>query len=476
MKRILGRTWIIYVFVIAFISGLLLLTFRTVTNAQKWVDKPYNGHIVINRKNARTGKIYDRNGKALVSTSEKKRKYINDQDVRKALLHVVGDDTRNISTAVLSRYNADLLDYSFIWGLDMPKSFRKSADNGGDVTLTIDAETCKVAYNALKNYDSGACVIYNYKTGEIICDVSTKTYDPKNPPTITEDNESEWEGVYLDNALSSTYSPGSIFKIVTTAAALENITEIDGVKLEEYVWHCTGSHNFGGNDVTCVGADGDVNLEQAFKQSCNYVFADLAVRVGTEKMNETARKMGINASFDVSGIKTAAGHYDVSGSDIPDLAWSGVGQSTDQVNPIQMMTICGAIANGGTPVSPYLIASDDGSMIKDSDVENNGSYGDSLLSPATAAKLQQYMRTASQSYSENYPNWYVDGLTLCAKTGTAQIQNNLQNGWIVGFSQDEDCPLAFACVVHKISDDIYGLGTAGNIAAQALAQAKQIYK
>lgn len=76
-----------------------------------------------------------------------------------------------------------------------------------DIKLTVDSATCAAAYDVLAAYNKkGACVIYNYKTGEVICSISTMAYDPQAPPEITEDNESEYEGVYLDNVLSSTFT------------------------------------------------------------------------------------------------------------------------------------------------------------------------------------------------------------------------------------------------------------------------------
>lgn len=154
-----------------------------------------------------------------------------------------------------------------MWGLNMPQSLRISHD----MNLTVDAKTCAVAYDMLTSYNKkGACVIYNYKTGEVICSVSTYAYDPAAPPEITEENESEYDGVYIDNVLSSTYTPGSIFKIVTAAAAIENISDI-----YERTWNCTGSEEIGGSDVTCVASHGQITFKEALAHSCNIVLRNL---------------------------------------------------------------------------------------------------------------------------------------------------------------------------------------------------------
>lgn len=466
MKRMLQRSWLIFIVVIAFLAGLCFLVFKTVFNASDWADQTYNRHISGAGGFARAGAILDRDGENLAKTVGDERVYHQDSSVRKALLHVVGDDSFNISTSIQSRYRSQLTGYSFIWGLNLPKSLQSSRD----IALTVDADTCKAAYNVLKNYDSGACVIYNYKTGEVICSVSTRSYDPQAPPKITKENEDEYEGVYLDNVLSSTYTPGSIFKIVTTVAALENIPDI-----ESRDWYCSGKEDIGGGDITCVSAHGSVNLKEAFGHSCNIVFAELAVELGQEKMNEAAKKLGINSSFEISGINTKKGNYNVKKANKNQLAWSGVGQYNDKVNPMQMAIICGAIADGGTPTNPYIVAGASGSILPDLSLMGNGSKGKNMLSSQIAQKLGEYMRGAVVN---DYGDSMFGGLTICAKTGTGETvtgqDQDKNDGWMVGYCTDEDCPLAFASVVHGSSQ--YGYGTAGQVAKAAMIQAAKSLK
>ncbi len=243
----------ILIVAIAFIGGLGFFAFELITGADDWVDQAFNAHISGDGGLAQAGAVYDRNGTPLAQTIDGERVYNESESVRRGLLHVVGDNSLNISTAAQSMYRSQLIGYNFVWGLNMPQSLRTQ----NDINLTVDAPTCAAAYDVLSNYDKkGACVIYNYKTGEVICSVSTKSYDPQAPPEITEENESEYEGVYLDNVLSSSYTPGSIFKIVTCAAAIENIPDI-----YERTWECTGSEEIGGSDVTCVEPHGTINFE-----------------------------------------------------------------------------------------------------------------------------------------------------------------------------------------------------------------------
>lgn len=455
MKRTLQRSLLIFVVAIAFLGGLGYFTFLLVVNSSDWVDQAYNGHISGNGGLEQAGTIYDRNGNVLAKTVDGQRIYHEDETTRKALLHIVGDDSLNISTAVQSMYRSELTGYNFLWGVGVPESLKIKSD----INLTVDADTCRVAYEGFDGRD-GACVIYNYETGEVICSVSTKAYDPQAPPEITEENQDEYEGVYLDHVLSSSYIPGSIFKIITCASAIENIPDI-----ENRTFYCEEKKEIGGSDVTCMEHHGELTLKEAMACSCNIVFAELAVELGEEKMTATANKFGINSSFNISGADTAKGHYDVSQANTNQLAWSGVGQYDDMVNPMQMAMICGAIANGGKTKTPYIM-DDTTSFLSNLGIPMPGKETGELVSPKTAEKLTEYMRYTISDY---YGDDLFGGLTVCAKTGTGETGEDKEpNAWMVGFSTDEDCPLAFAVVVEHGG---IGFSNAGPIAREAMIQA-----
>ncbi len=452
MKRILKRSTLILVFTLLFIGGASFFCVELVFNADDWANQPYNAHISGNGGLEQAGAVYDRNGTVLAKTQGTDRVYNENYSVRVGLLHTVGDNSLNISTAVQSKYRSQLTGYSLIWGLNMPQSLRTSHD----ITLTVDANASAAAYDALSAYGKqGACVVYDYKTGEVISSVSTYSYDPEAPPEINEDNEHEYEGVYLDHVLSSSYTPGSIFKLVTAAAAIENIPD-----LFERTWYCEGHEDIGGAEVRCVDgeAHGTLDFYGALEHSCNIVFAELAVELGPEKMTAAAEKMGINLSYEIDDVSTAKGHYDVSKATTNELAWSGVGQYNDEVNPMQMAILCGAIANGGNSVNPTYIKSGTGDLLKM--IGLNDTKSRELLKSSTASTLSRSM-----------PSYTFGSLSVRAKTGTAEVGDEKSpNAWMVGFSTDEDCPLAFACVVE---DAGFGSQYARPVAETAMQSAAQ---
>lgn len=453
MKRVLKRSTLILIFTIAFIGGAGFFCVELIMDADDWANQPYNAHISGNGGLEQAGAVYDRNGIVLAQTVDGDRVYNENYSVRTGLLHTVGDNSLNISTAVQSKYRSQLTGYSLVWGLNMPQSLRTSHD----ITLTVDADACAATYDALSAYGkSGACVVYNYETGEVICSVSTLAYDPEAPPEITEENESEYDGVYLDHVMSSTYTPGSIFKIVTAAAAIEYIPDVF-----ERTWYCEGSEDIGGSDVTCVEAHGYIDFKGAMQHSCNIAFGELAVEIGVERMNKTAEKIGINASFEIDDVNTAKGHYDVSQANKNQLAWSGVGQYNNEVNPMQMAIICGAIANGGSSVTPTYIKSGTGDLLKLIGLGKSESR--EMFSSDIAAKLNESM--------PDYSDYSFGDLNVRAKTGTGEVGDDQKpNGWMVGYSLDDDCPLAFACVVE---DSGFGNEYARPVAQIAMQKAAE---
>ncbi len=454
MKKVLNRSLMSWFIAFAFFIGLGYFVVNLVIHSSEWAQKPMNAHLSVTGL-AQAGDILDRNGEILASSDENgNRQYHSDYSTRLALLHAVGDDSVNISTALQSVYRTGLTGYNYLLGLGLPQSFRSSSD----ITTTLDAESCAAAYNAMASREyNGACVIYNYKTGEIICDVSTPTYDPYDPVEIIEGDDT-YDGVYLDNAVSSTYPPGSTFKIVTAAAAIETIPGA-----EDRLLYCDGGKIIGGEYVTCVEPHGEINMKEAMAVSCNIYFAELAVEVGPDVMTQYAEKFGYNKEFKVDANTLAMSRYNVKGASTSSLAWSGVGQYTDMANPFHQMMIAGAIANGGTPVEPYMV--ENVTSLFDFNKIIPGAHGKSgtrMINSSTANTLGDMMR---YTISDHYGDAMFGDLHVAAKTGTAEVADGEDDGWIIGYVTDDDCPLAFAiCIEHGG----FGIQSAGFVAGEVL--------
>ena len=351
----------------------------------------------------------------------------------------MGDSSGYIGTAVQAVHRSQLVGYNPITGL----ARTVLSDLGNNLVLTVDANASAAAYNAF-NGRNGSAFVYNYKTGEVLVKVSAPTYDPMNVPEDLNDNE-EYNGVFLDHTLSSTYTPGSIFKLVTAAAAMEYLPDWD-----TRTYTCEEEMDIGSGKVTCLNYHGELNLEQALGYSCNLYFAQLAEDIGAENLKKKAEEMGFGKNFSFDSVTTDKSSTNLSSSTSAiDLAWSSVGQADVMANPYHMALLMGAIANGGSTPEPYLTGG-----------KSRTSY--TLTDSSTADSLHSMMRNNVVNY---YGEYLFDGYSLCAKTGTAELDDKNPNCWIVGFSEDESTPYAFAVCVQEGSSGLY---TAGEVVSAAL--------
>jgi peptidoglycan glycosyltransferase len=243
-----------------------------------------------------------------------------------------------------------------------------------------------------------------------------------------------YEGVYLNRFTQSVYIPGSIFKIVTTAAALETLPDV-----RRQSFTCTGTFTIGGDKVTCERAHGTLTLKNAMARSCNCYYANLALRLGADTLEDRVEAYGVTKPVSFDGIVTARGNFSAAGQQRVELAWSAIGQHKDQINPCAFLTFVGAIANGGQGVKPYVMASVGEYQVQPQPMER-------IMSEDTAAILREYMRNnvVNNYGADNFP-----GLTVCAKSGTGQVSGKRPNAMFVGFVSDEQYPLAFIAAVEN---------------------------
>ena len=268
--------------------------------------------------------------------------------------------------------------------------------------------------------------------------------------------------MYLNRFIQSAYVPGSIFKIVTTAAALDCVADI-----EEKTFTCYGKLEYGTEAVTCEKAHGTQTLKQAFANSCNCAYAQVAELVGKKNMEKYVEKFGITESLSFDGITTAKGNYDVSNTAAVSFAWSCIGQYTDLINPAQYMTFMGTIAGGGVAAEPYLMEE----VISGGETtyEAKAVKTDRTMSETVAAMLKDYMRNNVKSV---YGDWNFPGLNVCAKSGTSELGGGqTSNAMFAGFVADEEYPLAFIVVVENGG---YGSHTCVPVLSKVLGVCKAV--
>lgn len=454
MKILTKRAIGLLILSLLLVLGLLIFTVEYLSEAASWAQHATNKHLFTNGQLTTEGKIYDRNGEILLQTVDGVQKYNDNKTIRKAVMHATGDSFGNIVTSTEVAFGDRLSGWDLINGAY--RFNKQSGKSESDMTLTLDADLCATAYNAM-NGRKGTVGVYNYKTGEILCMVSTPSFDPENRPDV-ESNPERYEGVYINRLLSAAYTPGSVFKLVTAAAAIDNLQNINS-----QTFHCEGEKIINGAKVTCPSAHGDVTFKQALAKSCNIAFAEISLELGGNTLQNYAEKAGFNSSLEVDHIKTAVGKIDVAKAEGGDLAWAGIGQYSDTANPLSFMAYVGSIANDGLRITPKFIKEDNGVL---SFLRGNGTEKKRILSKETADTLGFLMRNdVIEEYGENH----YKGLELCAKSGTAEVGGDQRpHSWFVGYLDRSDCPLAFVVVVENGGS---GSKVAGSVARKVLNDA-----
>ena len=456
MKRIGNRAKILCIVIIYFMACSGMFAYRYIVNATTWVQHPANKNIYKNGELLSPGRIEMRDGTMLYEASLSGRKYNDDKKLRMATLHTVGDAPGVIGTGLLNSQRLKFIGYDFLNGV------YAGNDSGTTIGLTLDRATCLAAYNALGSH-KGTVGVYNYKTGEIVCMVSTPTYDPTNVPDFKKDSE-KYDGVYINRLLRGLYTPGSVFKIVTAAAAIETVPDI-----YERTFECKGHQTIGGEKVNCSGTHGKQSFKKAFENSCNSAFAQIALLVGAETLEKYVGIAGVRNSYTVDGATTSAGRFDIHGAADVNIAWAGIGQYTDLCNPYQFMVLMGAIAGEGKAKSPYFIESIASAIGVPTHINLNGSES-RTFPEQTANLLKSLMRGAVET---EYGDKNFKDMKVCAKTGTAEVAGKKPTAWFTGFSDDPQTPLAFVVVVE---DSGSGVGVAMPVAKKVMTEAVKLYK
>ena len=454
MNRISIRVWALLLFVAVLLGGFGFFLSEYFTKGSGWVVVSGSPH-VYNGENIGCGVVVDRDNTLLVDLNDG-RVYSNLVDIRRATVHWIGDRYGSISAPALSRYAKEMAGFDYFNGI------YNYGQTGGVAELTLSAKIQTAALEALGNY-KGTVAVFNYQTGQLLCAVTTPTYDPDNVPNFSEDDPA-YEGLYVNRFTQSAYTPGSIFKIVTLAAALEHNPQV-----LNKTFTCEGSLHVGVDEIICDdGAHYEQNLKQAFCNSCNCAFAQIAMELGGDVLQSYVEKFGLTSAFSFDGIPTVAGHFQSAGAAPVNVAWSGVGQYLDLVNPCAFLRFVGAVANDGEVTEPYLVerVSVDGNTTYKATVR----AGEQIISAQTAAVVKEYMlnNVTAKYGAEKFP-----GLVVGAKTGTAEVEGQKPNAMLAGFIDDADMPLAFlACV----EDAGYGKTVCIPIASKVLNVATQSLK
>ena len=355
--------------------------------------------------------------------------------------------------------------------------FTGDKKKGGNVVTTLSGAAQKAAFEGLGS-KKGAVAAIDPQTGKILALASTPSYDPSTFAGYSAKDEKAWVTLEkdenkpkLNRALREVYPPGSTFKVVTAAAALEHgvIDDINAATdtPEPYILPNTRKPM-----VNHASGCKNASLNDALKVSCNSVFAKLGDQVSRDKMVETAQKFGFNNPEIDTPVRAAASVYDKA-MDRPQNALSSIGQFNTATTPLQMAMVTAAIANDGKLMKPYMIdqlESPNLDVIKKTEPQEMSRP----LSQKNAQLLQEMMENVVKEGTGTRAQ--IDGVTVGGKTGTAQHGvANSENpyAWFISYAKlsDDSSPVAVAVVIEDDQanrDDISGGGLAAPIAKSVM--------
>ncbi|MDO4371137.1 MAG: penicillin-binding protein 2 [Clostridia bacterium] len=443
---------------ICFLITVSWFGYTTYTQGSVWASDIHNTRS--DKTTALRGDITDRDGNVLATTlSDGTRKYAERESARRALSQTVGDTAGMSGTGVEAFFAGNLLQISTSIRDRLTDAITNTAGStGGSVSITVDA-LLQTAISASfpEGYRGAACVI-NYKTGEILAMVSLPDYDPE---AISNRQQTQVEDTaYLNRCLQGLYMPGSTFKIVTLASALEYDPNVIN-----QMFTCSGTWEYPGGFINCMSgrtAHGDITLEQAFQKSCNVTFGKLAYQLGVDRLRQTAEQFGFNENFKFGDFMIYNSRFPESVEGQNGIVWAGIGQGDVLVTPLHMAMIAGSVANGGAMMQPYLvkkITSADGVTVR----EGASSVYRQVMREDTANLIAKYMYETVESGTASRAR--ISGYTVCGKTGSAETSDDktkATDSWFTGFIYDDDHPYAVAVVVEE--------GGAGGQAATVLGR------
>jgi peptidoglycan glycosyltransferase len=354
---------------------------------------------------------------------------------------------------------------------------------GATVVTTIDPAIQRAAARALGNLRGGV-VALDPHTGDVKAIVANPTYDPnelasQDPKQV----RSAWDRLtsapdnpLLSRAIDELYPPGSTFKLVTAAAALENGFGPDSTWPNPPVLDLPQTtatlENFGGDH--CLGGASQLTLAQALTVSCNVVIGEIGLRLGGAKLAAQAHAFGFaqdassgDVPFDIpfqEGVFPEASYF----SDrLPAVALSAIGQDNVAANPMQMALVASAIANGGSQMRPRLVTE-----IRDPSGQVVESFAPEVwgqpISAQTAIQLTQMMVSVVQGGTGTAAQ--IPGIEVAGKTGTAQHGEGLApHAWFVSFAPAQNPRIAVAVIV--LDGGSLGSDATGGVLAAPIARA-----
>lgn len=467
----LTRTVFLFTALFAVLIGNI--TYIQVIKASEYQDMPSNNHTINKARFIKRGSIITADGLTLAeSVQQADGTYARSYPNGNLAAHVVGYYSQQYGTMGIENTQNDTLtgskDYSS-WQNAL-NSLAGISEPGNSVQLTIDSRIQRAAEQALAGR-VGAIVALDPRSGAVLAWASAPTFDNTNiQAAIEAANASGGADTSMyDRATLALYTPGSTFKVLTLASALEN-----GLATLDTIYDSPGRMEIGGADVVSIGerGHGKISLAKAFALSSNTVFGQVADGLGAEKLVATARAFGYGQQLGLDFTTAASVMPNPEEMTEWELAWAGAGQPVGQghtpgpqATVMQNALMAATIANNGIAMNPYVVSqilAPDGTVLKTTRGRSLGQ----AVSSGTAAQVKQAMLDVVQNGTGSAAA--IAGVKVAGKTGTAETNNPNANSTFVGFAPYDTPTVAIAVVIEQ---NAKGEETAAAVGGQVLRAA-----
>lgn len=448
----LTRTVFLFTALFAVLIGNI--TYIQVIKASEYQDMPSNNHTINKARFIKRGSIITADGLTLAeSIQQADGTYARSYPNGNLAAHVVGYYSQQYGTMGIENTQNDTLtgskDYSS-WQNAL-NSLAGISEPGNSVQLTIDSRIQRAAEQALAGR-VGAIVALDPRSGAVLAWASAPTFDNTNiQAAIEAANASGGADTSMyDRATLALYTPGSTFKVLTLASALEN-----GLATLDTIYDSPGRMEIGAADVVSIGerGHGKISLAKAFALSSNTVFGQVADGLGAEKLVATARAFGYGQQLGLDFTTAASVMPNPEEMTEWELAWAGAGQPVGQghtpgpqATVMQNALMAATIANNGIAMNPYVVSqilAPDGTVLK---TTRGHSLGQAVGS-GTAEQVKQAMLDVVQNGTGSAAA--IAGVKVAGKTGTAETNNANANSTFVGFAPYDTPTVAIAVVIEQ---------------------------
>ena len=432
---------VIYVLIamlVLFCGLVLYFSYFQIFKSADLVNAGTNPRTYIKEQSIKRGSIYDRNGETLAYSNFSDGTQTRVYPFNRLYSQLIGYSHPRFGRTLLEdSQNGFLLGGGVKAGV-LDAVFGASQTAGADITLTVDNKLQLLAADLLGNRN-GAITAVNPNTGEVLAMVSKPWF---NPNTLTENWEAlnQTEGMFVPRATAGLYPPGSAFKVITAAAAAENM--LDGEVYED-----TGSLMIDGQEIVNYNKKvyGELDMDTAFAKSSNTYFAHIADMLGAEKLKETAESFYFNKEipFDIPLSESTL----LKRKDRNNVAAVGYGQGDTLTTPLHMALIAATVANDGVMMQPY--------VVREAKTESNETVYSATpkiltrsISPAAAARVTEMMCACVSEGTGTGAR--ISGITVAGKTGTAEVGGNkADHAWFIAFAPAQNPQIAVSVVLEN---------------------------